>query len=260
MPDYLDVATAKKTPGLRLVLTAGVPGPWSEAAKGLFFAKGLPYAPVLQEGGGENAELSAWTGHANAPQAIYEDEPARCSVSEIILLAERLAPKPALVPTDPRERAAMFGFLFEITGEQGLGWCRRLMMLDPGMRLAPEATGEVRPLLERLAARYGYTPESAEAAPARVAEILTLLAAQLAAQHEAGSRFLLGDALSALDIYFATFMALIRPLPHELCPMPEALRAQYGNPGPVVEAALSPALLEHREAIYRDFLSLPLDF
>lgn len=260
MPDYVDVATARTLPGLRLVLTEGVPGPWGEAAKGLFHVKGIHYTPVRQAGGEENAELLAWSGHANAPQTIYENEPVRCGWSEIVLLAERLGPEPALVPQDAALRATLFGLLFEIAGEMGLGWCRRLMLIDPGLRLPPKAVGALRPTLERLAERYGYSTEAADAAPARIAAILELLSAQWAAQRAEGQRFLLGSALSALDIYWSTFAALLKPLPHELCPMPEGLRGQYGNMGPVVEAALDPALLLHRDAIYREFLVLPMDF
>ena len=260
MPDYLDVAAARDQKGLRLVLTAGVPGPWGEAAKGLFYTKGIDYAAVRQDGGGENAELAAWTGQANAPQAIYEDEPARSGWAEILLLAERLAPEPSLIPSDPQQRAMMFGLLFEIAGETGLGWCRRLMMIDPGLRLPPDALGPMREVFERLGNRYGYSPEAAERAEQRVVEILHLLADQWQRQREAGRRFLLGDRLSAVDVYWAAFAALLSPLPPELCPMPEMLRQQYGAIGPPVKAALDPALLEHRDTIYRDFLQLPLDF
>ena len=260
MPDYVEVATGREQDGLRLVLTEGVPGPWGEAAKGLFHVKGIDYTPVRQRGGEENADLLAWTGQANAPQAIYRDEAPRCGFAEIVWLAERLAPEPALVPLDAADRATLFGLLFEIAGEMGLGWFRRLMLLAPGMQAPPEAVGALRPTLERLAGRYGYSVEAADAAPARVAAILELLAAQWANQRARGRRFLVGNALSALDIYWATFAALLDPLPHELCPMPEALRGQYGNVGPIVTAALDPALLAHRDAIYRDFLVLPLDF
>lgn len=260
MPKYVDVAAAREATGLRLVLTEGVPGPWGEAAKGLFHAKNIAFVAVRQEGGGENSELAAWTGHANAPQAIYNDEPARCGWSEIVLLAERLAPEPSLLPPDPRERATMFGLLHEIAGEMGLGWCRRLMMIDPGLKLPADALGPMRAIFERLGDRYGYSSEAAARAEQRVIDILQVLAAQWQAQREAGHRFLIGDQASALDLYWAAFAALLSPLPPDACPMPEGLRQQYGTPGPRVEAALDPALLDHRDAIYRDFLQLPMDF
>jgi hypothetical protein len=62
-----------------------------------------------------------------------------------------------------------------------------------------------------------------------------------------------------LDIYWATFAALIKPLPPELCPIPEQLRAFFTNTDPVVAAAATPGLLEHRDFIYREYLQLPMD-
>ncbi len=259
MPEYLEVSEARQRSGLRLVLTAGVPGPWGEAAKGLFFAKAIDYAAVRQEGGGENAALEAWTGYANAPQALYEDEAARCGWREIIDLAERLAPEPALLPEDPSDREAVLEWVALLADKNGLGWNRRSMLLQSALSLPPEILGKARRPLERLASRYGYSPEAASKAPARVAEILQRFAAQWQAQRARGRHYLVGQALSAADIYWAAFAALLRPLPQDLCRMPETLRGQYGAIGPVVEAALDDALLLHRDAIYRDHLALPLD-
>ena len=129
--DYIDIAEARSASGLRLVLTAGVPGPWGEAAKGLFHVKKISYSPVRQQGGAENSDLRAWTGFDNAPQAVFENERPRIGWSELVLLAERLEPSPPLVPSDPQQRALMFGLLHEIAGEMGFAWCRRLQLLGP---------------------------------------------------------------------------------------------------------------------------------
>ena len=107
--------------------------------------------------------------------------------------------------------------------------------------------------------KYGYSQAEAEAAPRRVAQILETLSARLAQQQGRGSRFLIGDSLSALDIYWATFATLVQPLPAELCPIDEQLRASFVNTDPMVAAALSPQLLEHRDRIYHDHLELPMD-
>ena len=45
---YHSVVEAKSMTGLRLVLSAGVPGPWSEAAKAVLKARNVSYAPVAQ--------------------------------------------------------------------------------------------------------------------------------------------------------------------------------------------------------------------
>ena len=52
--------------------------------------------------------------------------------------------------------------------------------------------------------------------------------------------------------------ALVAPLPADVCAMPEMLRGLYANPGPRVAAALDPALLEHRDRIYREHMEFPL--
>ena len=75
--EYVPVEEAKAAGGLRLILTGGLPAPWSEAAKGVLFARNIDYLPVFQKAGDPNEELLAWTGHRNAPTAMNVDEPAR---------------------------------------------------------------------------------------------------------------------------------------------------------------------------------------
>jgi glutathione S-transferase len=259
--DYLSIEAAKRRPDeLFLVLTAGVPGPWGEAAKGLFHVKGIDYTPVAQQGGGENVELREWTGHDNAPIVVYRDEAPRTGWAEILFFAERLAPEPRLVPGDPEQRAWMLGLLHELCGEDGFAWNRRLSLIDSVLAVPELAESPVAAPVRRLAQRYGYDPAAAARAPGRVAEVLRLLSDQLLAQRARGSGYFLGDGLSALDLYWAAFAALLEPLPPEQCPMPDFLRAQYHLPEGEVRAAAAPVLLEHRDAIYRDHLRLPLDF
>ena len=92
--DYLSVEEARDLDGLKLVLTGGVPGPWSEAAKALFNHHQVPFHPVLQVGGQSNDALVAWTGHRNAPVAVWNDEAPRVRSMEILELAERAEPYP----------------------------------------------------------------------------------------------------------------------------------------------------------------------
>ncbi len=257
MSEYVDIESAQRAKGLRLALTQGIPGPWSESAKGVLHVKRIPYLKVAQEGGGENAALKAWTGHANAPVAIYDDEAPRAGWAEILALAERIAPTPSLVPARPRERAAMYGNAFELCGELGFGWSRRLMMLD---RLLPRDGDPLRGngVMETLGRRYGYTRAGAAAARDRVATCLAELSRVLREQQAAGSRFLVGDSLSALDIYWAAFAALVEPLPSDLCATPDYIRMFYTLEDEAVRSAMDPALLAHRDFIYRDYLELPV--
>lgn len=256
--EYVEVEQARDLPGLRLVLTAGVPGPWGEAAKGLFDVKGIEYVRVRQVGGEPNEALAAWTGSDNAPIAVLDDERPRSSWFDLVHLAERLSPKPALIPDDAADRAAMFGLIHEIAGECGFGWQRRLMMLHP---LLGSLEGPPPPQLEavaRLGGKYGYSPEVAQAAPARAQQVLDLLSDTLQRQREAGRTWLVGESPSAVDIYWATFAAMLDPLPEDVCPM-GGMRRQY-TLTPDAGITVDPALLEHRDLVYRDHLTLPMRF
>jgi len=247
------VETARSLPGLRLVLTRDVPGPWGEAAKYFFAAKRLPYTAAEQIPNSENAALRAWTGQVSAPVAAWNDEPPVWTMTDILELAERLAPEPALIPADAGERAWMYGLCREISGRDGLGWSRRLMMFDANLRAAPEAS-------LGLARRYGYEPKAAAAAPARVVQILRLLSEQLGEQRARGSAFLVGSHLSALDLMWAAFSNMVAPLGPAQCPMPDWMRPMYTADHPEVKAALDPGLLDQRDRIFRDVIGLPLDF
>ena len=257
---YVEPEEARDLPGLRLALTTGVPGPWGEAAKSVLHVKKIPFVPVRQTAMEPNEALVAWTGHRNAPIAVYEDEPPRVGWEEILALAERLAPEPALVPGDERERALVMGMSHALCSEDGLGWNRRHQLLAPALA-APGADANPALAGSRVLGRsYGWSEAAAARANDRVCSILRFFSEQLAAQRAAGREYLVGDALSAVDIYWATFAAMLQPMPNERCPMPEGLRAGYGHVTPEIAEALDPALLAHRDLVYDRHLRLPMAF
>ena len=106
---YLSVGEARDCPGLRLVLTEGMPGPWAEAAKAVLNFKGIEFIPVAQKAGEANEDLLDWTGQTTAPVAVLDNEPVRYTWLDILMLAERLAPLPALLPSDLEARALVLG-------------------------------------------------------------------------------------------------------------------------------------------------------
>jgi glutathione S-transferase len=85
-----------------------------------------------------------------------------------------------------------------------------------------------------------------------------LVAARLRAQRDRGRETLVGDALSAADIAWACFAALLQPLPEALCPMSAGMRASYTARHPRILEALDPILLEHRDRVYERALELPV--
>ena len=130
--EYVSVDEAIARRGWRMVVVGGVPSPWGEAAKGILHIKGIDWAAVRLVYDSE--PLKEWAGQRSGPVAIYDDERPRAGWAEILLLAERLAPTPALLPEDAAERALVFGLAHEICGEEGLGWTRRLQLIHAGLQ------------------------------------------------------------------------------------------------------------------------------
>ncbi len=249
---YLTIAEAREAAGLRLVGLRGVPSPWTEAARGLFHVKGLD-CRYAARGRDEPADaLEQWAGDSSIPVVAYEREKLRTGWAEILLLAERLAPEPALIPADPEARVDLFGIAQEICGEMGLGWCLRLLMIQrslghgDGPAFPPEAAA-------RLAAKYGFSPSAARQAKARVLSVLGMLDARLQA-----NPYLLGGAVSAADIYWATFANLLTPLPEAELPAAPMIRAVYAGSDAELVAAVSERLRRHQRNIYDGYLQLPV--
>jgi glutathione S-transferase len=248
--DYIEIDEAMGREGLRLVLTPGVPGPWGEAAKAVFHVKKIAYQPVRQPSEQEDrSALLRWTRQTSAPVAMFEGERPRSRWDEILFLAERIKSSPSLVPPDPINRVLMFGLAHEICGEHGLGWTRRLQILGSNPGTEPET----------MPWKYGVEDVDAVAgAAARIDQILDLLARQLEEQRSRGRRFLVGEALSAVDLYWACFSNMLAPLPPEQSAMPSWIRRLYDDIGAASEPPAS--LLELRDLIFTEFLTLPQDY
>jgi len=251
---WVGIGEARELPGLRLALLRGIPSPWSLAAKAIFDLKRLPYARVWSAPGDAPDALLEWTGQTSFPAAVWEDERPRTGWAEILLLAERLSPEPPLLPADPDERAIVFGVSHEICGEMGLAWCCRLMAIERRIEEAPE-----NPQVELFLRKYGSGEEGFAVARERAVEVVRMLAERLQAQREAGRAFLVGSSLSAADVYWATFSNMVALLPPEKLPLPEALRAAFTLDVPEIAAALTPALVRHRDWIYERYLKLPVE-
>jgi glutathione S-transferase len=236
-----------------MVVVGDVPSPWSEAAKGIFRVKGIPWVAVRLSY--ESKLLKEWAGQRSAPVAIYNDEPPRSGWADILELAERLAPTPALLPHADEQRETVLQLGRDICGEHGLGWTRRIHMVHAGLQGDGGFTQEVAAYLAK---KYGYTPEAGANADARVAQLLTMLSNRLKAQHAAGSDYLVGSGVTAADIYSATFMALLRPLPEGACTMKDSTRKAFELRGPHSDEALGETLLAHRAMMYERHLGLPL--
>jgi glutathione S-transferase len=251
--EYVSVEEAMKRGGLRMVVIGGVPSPWGEAAKGLLHIKGIAWVAVRLTYDSE--ALKAWAGERSGPVAIYDEEAPRSGWAEILALTERLAPAPSLLPADPGERVLALDLARDLCGEDGLGWWRRLQLVEAGLQ---NAGGFSERLSKYLGKKYGYSPAVGASSGPRVADLLGMLAARLKSQREAGSRYYVGNSLTAVDVYSATFAAMFRPLPPAQCAMDAGTRAAFETLDEETEAALDRILFEHRDMMYAEHLELPL--
>jgi len=220
--EYVDLSRARDARGIRIITSAAVPSPWSEAAKGLFVVGKLPALVVAKRRG--DTEIQQWTGIDNVPIVLHNDEPARTNWAAIVALAARLAGSDVLLPATPGGRAEAFGLLELMAGEDGLGWTSRLAMIHTSLE-SSGARGFPMPIAVFLANRYGY------AATLTVDELRRRFAGQLAVLRERlTTTYFGGERPSAVDVYLATFLTPLGPIDDSICPqMTPALRQTFGT-------------------------------
>jgi glutathione S-transferase len=255
MMDYSTIDEIMNGRGLRIVLVQGLPSPWAQAAKTMFEIKGLDYIAGAWQAGDANEELVAWSGIASAPIVAWNDEKPIDKWLDILNLVERIGPEPALLPADPAQRVQVVGLSNEMCGELGIGWNRRLHIFQPAMESGNPPEGVIG-----MSEKYRYNAKDLAAAGKRTAATLRLMTRQLETQQERGSRFFVGDRLSAVDIYWTAFMNLIDPLPAEKCPMSEDWRPMFINQDPDIADALDPVLVAHRDCIFDEYFRSPMEF
>ena len=249
----LDEAAAMTT-GTRVTFVPGVPALYAEALKNICYVKQVPLVRALhplmgvdkETGKDRQARLYELTSQTSLPTMFHDEERPRNVWSEQLALAERIgaADSPKLLPDDFEQRVEILGLCAVVLGEDGLVWNMRILMDSP------------------LARKYGYSEEASAAAAAKIAEILRLLDQRLAAQAERGSRYLVGDSISAVDVYWATMSMAVAP------PSPEIMPVTKQNQGmlqffamngqiPAIAEALSDRIGEHQRYILTTYCEAP---
>jgi len=159
-----------------------------------------------------------------------------------------------LLPDDPYERATVIGLIAELCSEAGLGWHRRIMMIER-LLTEPRFSERERDIGKYLAAKYRHSADTVENSTRRCEEIVAAFAALRAKAQE----YLAGPSLTALDLAWAAFAAMIQALSEDLCPMKPLWRDLYTwMPGATPRNEVE-ALLAYRDRIYRAWLPLPVD-
>jgi glutathione S-transferase len=248
MLEYVDLAAARAAKGTRIVTSALVPSPWSEAVKGMFAVAQLPALVVAR--GRDADEITAWTGVDNVPVVLHDAEPPRTNWAAIVGLVARLAPN-TLVPADPRSRAELLGWLELVAGEEGIGWNARLAMI----RASRESNGErgfPLPVAIYLEQRYGFV--AGVDIRSRVAGQLTLLRERL---H--GGPYFGGQRVSALDIYVAAFLTPLSVIDEAACPqMSGALSRAFASARELLADLVPDELWTHRTMMFERHLAWPI--
>ncbi len=251
--NYIDFEQAKEQSGLRMVVVPGLPSPWSEAAKGIFHVKNIAWSAVRLDQ--RNKAMAEWTGTRSGPVVMFENQPPQPHWQQILMLAESVTPTPSLLPKETAARVQALELCEDICGEAGLGWSGRLDGVHSGLN---DQGGFPKNIAQYLGAKYGYEADLAQSNSDRLVALLYKLVVCLKEQKKNGSRFYIGDTISAVDIYSATFMAYFKPLEQSVCPMDSYMRAAFESNTAVVNEALDPILMAHRDFIYENFLELPL--
>lgn len=251
---FVALEEARAATGLKLVVAASLPSPWSEAAKGILHVRGID--ALLVRFSSTDAAVREWMGWHNVPVLLAPGEPIRTHWSEIIEAAERMAAgggTPSLVPTDEDERIQLFGLANELLGDSGLVWASRLLVIHRGLVTGGQEGFPLR-IAQYLAPKYGYAPERVDAARARVRSLFDRFARLLE-----GRQYALGTALTALDLYVATAIAPLAPMSEELCPDTHPIvRHAFATASPDLSRAIPPVLVAHRDRIYARHLELPV--
>ena len=249
----LEEAAALKN-GTRITFIPGVQALYAEALKNICFVKGIaviralhPMMGVDKETGEDRQKrLFELTSQTSLPTMFYNEERPRNVWIEQLALAEQIgsADSPALIPADMAQRADMFGLCAVVLGEDGLVWNMRIMNDGP------------------LGRKYGYSDDASVAAPGKVAEVIALLDQRLQQQAEQGSRYLVGDTLTAADIYWATMSMCITDTSPQIMPATQQnqgmLKFFAANAKvPAIAEALSSAVAEHQRYILTTYCETP---
>ncbi len=250
--NYCSVAEARAMPGLRIVFIAGYPVPWSEAVRAIYDVKRLDYVAVEQRFREPSADLLAWTGQTSAPVVMHDDDRPRIAWQDMLILAEQLAPEPALIPRDEEERATMFGLCQAICGDDGFGWSVRQLMLQAN----PQSTEEEKRDMRR---KY-IAPVGRDHLVARSRRVIDALARRLEMQAANGSDYLIGDALSAADLYWTTFSNFVSAMTPAQCPMPNFYREMPEVVIGLLGFGAPEILLRHRDRMLERHFTLPMRF
>ncbi len=245
---------AAMTTGTRVTFIPGIPAMYSEALKNICYVKGVPLIRVLhpmmgvdkETGADRQARLFELTSQTSLPTMLHDEERPMNVWIEQLALAERIgaADAPVLIPADFEQRLEVMGLCSIVLAEDGLVWNMRILGDSP------------------LGRKYGYDEEASSAAPGKIAEVLGMIDRRLEAQAQRGSRYLVGDSVTAIDVYWATFSMSVLPAPLEIMPVTKQNKGmlkffRLNGEIPAIAEALTPRMAEHQQYILSTYCETP---
>ena len=92
--------------------------------------------------------------------------------------------------------------------------------------------------------------------------MITLIDNRLQAQEKNGSSYLIGDSLTALDVYWATMSMTILPVPLEIMPKTQQNQGMLGffemnSKIPEIASALTERIADHQQYILTTYCETP---
>ena len=249
----LDEAAAMSS-GTRVTFIPGIQALFSEALKNICFVKKIPLIralhPIMGQdkdtGEDRQAKLYELTSQTGLPTMFHDKERPRNVWIEQLALAERIGSEdsPVLLPENFQARVEVLGLCAIVLGEDGFAWNMRILNDSP------------------LAQKYGFSEEASSAAPRKLAEILELIDLRLEEQKTKGSAYLVGDSVSAADIYWATISMSVSPVPKEIMPetkQNKGMLAYFASNAniPAVAEALTDRIGEHQRYILSTYCETP---
>lgn len=254
-PEFITLEeAAAMTTGTRVTFIPGIPALFAEALKNICYVKGIPLIRALHPmmgidkdtGADRQAVLYELTRQTSLPTMFHNDERPRNVWIEQLALAEQIgaAGTPKLIPEDFELRVDVFGLCAVVLAEDGFIWNMRILGDSP------------------LGRKYGYSEEASAAALGKMVEVIALIDRRLAAQEKLGSPYLVGESVSAADIYWATLSMSVLPLPPEIMPLTkqnQGMLKYFGKNSqiPAVAEALTKRIKEHQHFILTTHCETP---
>ena len=254
-PEFITLeSAAEMTTGTRITFVPGVQAMYAEALKNICYVKKIKVIRVLhplmgvdkETGEDRQKKLYELTSQTSLPTMLHGDQRPRNVWIEQLALAEEIgdADSPKLIPDNFELRSDMFGMCAIVLAEDGLVWNMRILSDNP------------------LARKYGYSENASSKAPQKISEVIGLIDNQLKNQAEKGSPYLVGESISALDIYWATMSMCVTATPPDIMPVTTQnqgmLKFFASNAKvPAIAEVLTPRIEEHQHYILKTYCETP---